>query len=55
MNDQEKDICKIISSRRTIHNFVPDKIPDMAVIKEAIASARWAPNHHLTEPWHFFL
>jgi nitroreductase len=22
---------------------------------EAIELARWAPNHHLTEPWHFYL
>ena len=23
-------------------------------LKEAIESATWAPNHHVTEPWHFY-
>jgi Nitroreductase len=24
-------------------------------IRKGIEVARWAPNHHLTEPWHFYL
>ena len=24
-------------------------------ILDAIEVARWAPNHHLTEPWHFYV
>ena len=24
-------------------------------IEDAVELARWAPNHHLTEPWHFYL
>ncbi len=28
---------------------------DKQVILDAIEVARWAPNHHLTEPWHFYL
>lgn len=49
------DLAEIIKSRRTIHDFIPDKVPDKTVIKEAITAACWAPNHHLTEPWHFYL
>ena len=45
----------LIISRRTIHNFIPDKIPDRNLINQAINVACWAPNHHLTEPWHFYL
>jgi nitroreductase len=48
------NITETITSRRTIHNFETGKIPDKSVVKEAIAAACWAPNHHLTEPWHFY-
>ncbi len=49
------NLSDIVKSRRTIHNFEPDKTPDVSIIKNAIESACWAPNHHLTEPWHFYL
>jgi len=55
MTNQTMELAEIIKSRRTIHDFTPDKIPDKTVIKEAISTACWAPNHHLTEPWHFYL
>ena len=55
MTIQPVNIEKLITSRRTIHNFIPNKIPDESVIKRAIETACWAPNHHLTEPWHFYL
>lgn len=48
-------IKEIISSRRTIHQFKTDHVPDEKIIREAIDAARWAPNHHLTEPWMFYL
>ena len=48
------DISKIISGRRTIHDFKPEPVT-VEKIKQAIDIARWAPNHHLTEPWHFYL
>ena len=44
----------LIRSRRTIHTFKPG-VPPRAVILQAIDLARWAPNHRLTEPWHFYL
>ena len=55
MNKQETNIESVIRGRRTIHNFRPGKKPDIELIKSAIEVARWAPNHHLTEPWHFYL
>lgn len=48
-------IAQLIAGRRTVHEFKPAPVPSLAVMHEAIAAARWAPNHHLTEPWHFYL
>tara|TARA_B100000579_G_scaffold95950_1_gene75989 strand:- start:298 stop:858 length:561 start_codon:yes stop_codon:yes gene_type:complete len=43
-----------IRNRRTVKLFTDKNInPDL--IKKAIDLARWAPNHHLTEPWHFYI
>lgn len=55
MTEQKMGLAEIIKSRRTIHEFLIDKTPDKGIIKEAIEAACWAPNHHLTEPWHFYL
>ena len=44
---------ELIRSRRTIHNFKTE-LPPVEIVEEAIEIARWAPNHHHTEPWHFF-
>lgn len=43
-----------IRARRTVHDFRP-QIPPRDLILEAVEHARWAPNHHRTEPWHFHL
>jgi nitroreductase len=43
-----------LKSRRTVHFFQPGDVP-VALIYDAIEIARWAPNHRLTEPWHFYL
>jgi nitroreductase len=45
---------ELIRSRRTIHEFQPEP-PPREIILHAIDLARWAPNHLLTEPWHFYL
>jgi len=47
-------IKKLLQSRRTINSFKPEK-PHEDLIRKAIELARWAPNHHLTEPWRFYL
>ena len=49
------DVCRTIRDRRTIHNFQPGKIPPRELVLEAVSHAMWAPNHHLTEPWKFYL
>ena len=42
-----------IRSRRTTKIFLKQKV-SAELIRDAIEVARWAPNHHLTEPWHFY-
>ncbi len=49
------DIQQLIRSRRTIHEFDKTRTVSTDVIKQAIDDACWAPNHHLTEPWHYYL
>ena len=55
MNEMKTEVARIIRERRTIHNFLPGKLPPREHIMEAINHAVWAPNHHLTEPWRFYL
>lgn len=47
-------IAERIRSRRTTKLFLKQRV-SKRLIREAIEVARWAPNHHLTEPWHFYL
>ena len=47
-------IAERIRTRRTTKLFLRQKV-SKRLIREAIEVARWAPNHHLTEPWHFYL
>lgn len=55
MHEMNNDVARVIRDRRTIHNFQPDKCPPREHILEAISHAVWAPNHHMTEPWKFYL
>jgi nitroreductase len=41
-----------IRSRRTHKRFGSDPVP-RELVAELLERARWAPNHHLTEPWRF--
>jgi nitroreductase len=41
-----------IRTRRTIKAYAPRPVP-RALLEELFELARWAPNHHLTEPWRF--
>ena len=41
-----------IRTRRTHKAFGREPVPD-ATIDELLELARWAPNHHLTNPWRF--
>lgn len=41
-----------IRTRRT-HKVYGSEPVDRALLEELLELARWAPNHHLTEPWRF--
>lgn len=47
-------VLAVLRSRRTVHDFRAEAVPD-ALIERAVELACWAPNHHRTEPWHFYL
>lgn len=47
-------VAEAIRGRRTINRF-SGELPPREHLLEALELARWAPNHHLTEPWHFYL
>jgi len=44
----------IIKQRRSIGQFTQDQ-PTRAQIERLLEAATYAPNHHVTEPWHFFV
>lgn len=47
-------LAERIRSRRTVKLFLQQPV-SRQLLRDAIEVARWAPNHHLTEPWHFYL
>ena len=47
-------IAERIRSRRSTNLFLKQKVK-VDLVRNAVELARWAPNHHLTEPWHFYL
>jgi len=49
-----RDLEEVIRGRRTINLYLQTPVP-RALVREAIEVATWAPNHHVTEPWHFYL
>ena len=46
------EIEQAIRGRRTHKAFRPDPVP-RELLDELLELARWAPNHHLTNPWRF--
>jgi nitroreductase len=46
------DVEEAIRTRRT-HKVYEKEPVDRATVEELLELARWAPNHHLTEPWRF--
>jgi nitroreductase len=48
------ELAAVLRGRRSIDLFDPQPVPS-SVVLDAIDAARWAPNHRLTEPWHFYL
>ena len=47
-------LAEVIRGRRTVNLFLQTPVPAMLVM-DAIEAATWAPNHHVTEPWHFYV
>jgi nitroreductase len=46
------EIDRAIRTRRTIKAFKAEPV-DRKTLDELLELARWAPNHHLTNPWRF--
>lgn len=46
------DVELAIRERRTHKAFRPEAVP-RELLDELLELARWAPNHHLTNPWRF--
>jgi nitroreductase len=46
------DLGELIRTRRTQKAFAPTPV-DRETLDELFELARWAPNHHLTNPWRF--
>jgi nitroreductase len=46
------DVADAIRTRRTHKAFGAEPVPE-PVLRELFELARWAPNHHLTDPWRF--
>ena len=46
------DVEDAIRGRRTHKAFGPEAVP-RELLDELLGLARWAPNHHLTNPWRF--
>jgi nitroreductase len=49
-----REFAEVLHGRRTIDQFLQTPVPD-GLVREAIEAATWAPNHYLSEPWHFIL
>lgn len=47
-------VLRCIHERRSIGK-VTDEAPPAELIRQILAAGTWAPNHHLTEPWRFFV
>src|SRR5687767_10146051 len=48
----EMDVEDAIRTRRTHKAYGPEPV-DRETLDELFELARWAPNHHLTNPWRF--
>lgn len=48
------DVLKAIRTRRSVGRVKPDPV-EQDKINVVLEAATWAPNHHRTEPWKFFV
>ena len=49
-----REFGEVLQGRRSIELFLQRPVP-AKLVRAAIKAATWAPNHHVTEPWHFYL
>lgn len=49
-----REFAEVLRGRRTVNLYLQTPVPE-ELVREAIAVATWAPNHHVTEPWQFIL
>jgi nitroreductase len=52
--DELRHLAERIRGRRSTNQFLKQRV-SRKLIREAVELARWAPNHHLTEPWRFYV
>ncbi len=49
-----REFGEVLRGRRTINLYLQTPVP-RKLVRAAIEAATWAPNHHVTEPWRFYL
>ncbi|QQK75488.1 nitroreductase [Salicibibacter cibarius] len=49
------ETLEVIRTRRSNGKVYPDEPVDKALIETILEAGTWAPNHHHTEPWKFFV
>ena len=54
MDQDLREFAEVLQGRRTIDLYLQTPVP-ADVLQNAIEAATWAPNHHVTEPWTFYL
>ena len=54
---EKNTVVDVLRARRSVPQprLKDSATLDHAVVREALESARWAPNHKYTEPWRFYL
>lgn len=48
------DVLEAIKTRRSIGRVLDKEVPEQ-LIEQILEAGTWAPTHHLTEPWRFFV
>lgn len=48
------DVKDAIRTRRSVGK-VSEVMPDQHLLEKVLEAARWAPNHHMTQPWKYFV
>jgi nitroreductase len=49
------NVLEAIKTRRSIGKMLPDKRPTRAQLEVLLEAACQAPNHHMVEPWRFYV